>query len=126
MSPAKMIDRARAAWGEALPEWVAVLAQACDGGSQRSIARMLGYSPATISLVLSNTYAADLHAIEQTVRGLLMASKVSCPVVGEMAADMCQQHQERPWAPNNPQRITFYRACRNGCPNSRLGGSNAE
>jgi hypothetical protein len=112
--------KALAAWGEPLPDWIEALATACDRQSQNAVARRLGYSGAAVSLVLNHRYGRDLTAVEQAVRGALMATTVACPVVGELAADACNAHQRAPWAPHNPQRIAFYRACRDGCRHSRL------
>lgn len=107
------------------PDWIeALAAEVARVGSQTAVARSLGYSPSAISSVLSGRYAANMTAIEAAVRGRLMATTVECPVVGELAVDQCQRHQKEPWAPHNPQRIAFYKACRSGgCPHSRVGGT---
>jgi hypothetical protein len=120
------LDRARAAWGADVPAWVEALARACDGSSQSRVAKRIGYSAATLSYVLNFRYSGDLGAVEQAVKGALMAETVNCPVVGELASDACLGHQKAPWAPHNPQRIAFFRACRAGCPHSRAGGSHAQ
>jgi hypothetical protein len=112
--------RALTAWGDAAPDWVLALAAEADRGTARAAALSIGYSAATVSLVLANRYTGDLTAVEQVVRGRLMALTVPCPVVGDLAADTCLFHQRQPWAPHNPQRIQFYRACRSGCAHSRL------
>jgi hypothetical protein len=113
------VTRSALTWGE-VPDWIAALASACDKASQAKVAKRLGYSPATVSYVLQAKYPGDLAAVEQAVRGALMATNVDCPVVGELAADQCLAHQRAAYSAVNPQRIAFYRACRSGCPNSRL------
>lgn len=118
------LARAKAAWGEAIPDWVTALAEACDRESQNAVAKRLDYSAAAVSTVIGNKYGGALTAVEQAVRGALMSATVACPVMGELPADACNSHQRAPWAPHNPQRIKFYRACRSGCPHSRLGGGN--
>jgi len=118
----KTLDRASLAWGGAPPDWIAALAGACDASTQASVAKRLGYSGAVVSLMLNNRYGGDLGAVEQAVRGALMAATVDCPVVGELASHTCLGHQKAQWAPHNPQRISFFRACRGGCPNFRNGG----
>ncbi|BAE49253.1 hypothetical protein [Paramagnetospirillum magneticum] len=125
-APATALGRARLAWGDDMPAWIEALARACDEASQKKVAARVGYSPATLSYVLNARYTGDLGAVEQAVKGALMAETVNCPVVGELACDACLVHQRAPWAPHNPQRIAFYRACRAGCPNSRIGGGNAQ
>lgn len=118
-------DKARAAWGEALPEWVLALAAACDRDGGRAVAERIGYSRSAVSLVINNRWNGDLTRIEQAVRGALMNAEVACPVVGALALDRCATHQKAAWAPHNPQRIQFYRACRSGCPHSNLKGGDA-
>ncbi|MEO0034388.1 MAG: hypothetical protein RLZZ501_411 [Pseudomonadota bacterium] len=123
---ATALERARAAWGDP-PDWVEALAQACDDASQANVARLLGVSAALVSGVLRARYQGSMAAAEQRVRGVLLAATVSCPVVGELAADACLIHQRAPWAPHNPARIAFFRACRAGCPHATLiGGMDAE
>lgn len=116
------VDRAHEAWGEP-PDWVLILAGAADRGSLATAGREIGYSPSAISTVINRKYQGDLTAVEQAVRGRLMNATVACPVVGSIAADQCLHHQRAPYAAHNPQRITFYRACRGGCPHSRIGGN---
>jgi len=124
--PTCAIDRARAAWND-LPDWVETLARACDDRSQATVARLLGVSPALVSGVLRASYRGSMEAAEQRVRGVLMAATVVCPVVGELATDACLRHQRTPWAPHNPGRIAFYRACRGGCPHAtQIGGRDAD
>ncbi len=119
-------ERAAAAWGAGMPDWIAALAAACDETSQAKVAARLFYSPAAVSYVVNAKYAGDMDAVEQAVRGALMNRKVQCPVAGELAADACLAHQRAPFAAHNPQRVQFYRACRAGCPNSRIKSTQGE
>ncbi len=120
-APDTALDRAKAAWGEPLPDWIEELALECDRTNQAAVARRLERSPALVSNVLQNKYP-NMSAIEPVVRGVLMKATVNCPVVGDLATDTCLKHQRATWAPHNPQRIQFYKACRNQCPHSRIGG----
>ena len=117
------LARARAAWGEAIPAWVEVLAEECDRTSQARAGDRIGRSAGLVCNTLKGCYTGDLKAVEQLVRGALMAETVACPVVGELATDTCLSHQRAPWAPHNPSRIRFYRACRGVCPHSRVRGA---
>lgn len=119
MNAPTALGRAMQSWGD-LPDWITVLAKACDVSSQAKIAKRLGYSAATISYVLKHAYAGDVSKVEQAVRGALMGEVVDCPVVGPLSADGCLAHQREEYHPINPQRIAFHRACRSGCPNSKL------
>lgn len=49
-----------------------------------------------------------------------MHATVACPVAGELRMHHCLQNQRMPFAATNPQRVRLYRACRAGCPHSRL------
>lgn len=119
------LARAQAAWGNP-PDWVRALADACDRATQTEVAKRIGRSAALVSNVLTAKYKGDLTAVEQVVRGALMNGVVDCPVVGELASDTCDQHQKAKWSPINPQRIAFYRACRAGCPHSRLASNGGQ
>lgn len=105
------VARARAAWGDGLPDWVIVLAQACDAQSQSAIAKRLGYSPAAISYVLSNRYAARLETVEKTVRGALLAEKVDCPVLAALPVNECLGHQRAALSTSSPLAVRLWRAC---------------
>ena len=114
--------RARRAWGDEAPDWILELARACDRQSQRRLSQRLGYSPSTINQVLSNTYRGDLKAVRKAVSGALMHGTVTCPILGEIPSHRCLSIQRQPFAATNALRVRLYRACRSGCPNSRLGG----
>ncbi|WP_210238405.1 transcriptional regulator [Brucella haematophila] len=115
------IDKARAAWGEAIPEWIVILAEACDRDSQSAIARKVGYSASAISQVLSNSYQnGDISRVEGAVRGALLAETVSCPIMGDIPHNTCLLWQRKPFAATNSNRVRMYQACRSGCRFSRL------
>lgn len=116
------LERARAAWGVPLPEWTEALAVACDETSQRKVAERLGYSPGTVNGVINNKWPASTAAVEQAVRDQLMASTVICPVQGQIGMDACLANQALPFAATNNMRVRLYRACRDGCHHSRVGG----
>jgi hypothetical protein len=108
------VDMARAAWGKAAPEWVIVLAEACDPkhSSQAAVAARLGVSSAMINQALKNTYTGRLDKLEQRVRGELMKQCVACPVLGEITKRRCIDEQSRTqFAPTNAVRVELRRAC---------------
>lgn len=119
------VKRAEAAWGE-VPEWVRVLAEQCDKTSQTKVAKVVGYSAATVSYVIKAKYAGDMSKVEQAVRGAFMNAVVDCPVLGELPANECLENQRRPFAATNHIRVQLYRACHGGCAHSRKGGSDAQ
>jgi hypothetical protein len=106
------VAAATRAWGQAAPEWVVVLAQACDASSQVQVGKRLGVSGSLVNQIVHNRYSAGLDRIEQRVRGELMAETVDCPVLGEISTRRCLDEQQRPFASTNPLRVQLYRACR--------------
>lgn len=115
------VVRASDAWGTP-PDWVLILAEACNMENQTSVGRRLSYAGSTISQVLSNTYLGDMERFEQVVRGVLMAETVICPRLGEMSRNVCQTWQRRPFSTASSNAVAMYQACRSGCPHSRLQG----
>ncbi|WP_024896785.1 hypothetical protein [Brucella rhizosphaerae] len=115
------IEKARSAWGSVIPDWVVILAEACDRESQSAVSRKVGYSPSAISQVLSNTYQnGDIGRVEQASRGALMAETVFCPQMGDIARNVCISWQRKPFSTANANNIRMYRACRSNCPFSHL------
>lgn len=109
-------------WPAPAPDWVRVLAERCDAtGSQREVAKTVGYSPAVVSHILRNSYTGNLANVEARVRGALLGETVACPVLGEISRDACLDEQKRPFSTGSGLRVRLHRACRSGCPNSRLG-----
>lgn len=115
----KNLQAAKTAWGEALPDWIEVLAKACDDQSQRKAAAAIKYSTTVVSQVLNRVYPGDYTAVEKAVRGAFLQATVQCPVAGTIALHSCLHHQRQPYSNTNPQRVKFFRACRR-CPNKRV------
>ncbi len=100
--------------------WLGVLRQVCADSSQSAAAKRLGVSAAMINQALKGTYKGDMSRLQGLVEGAYCHQTVQCPVVGEIGMDVCLHHQAEPFKPVNPQRVKLYRACRGGCPHSRL------
>lgn len=79
MSETPNLDRARAAWGDPLPDWVDLLARSCDASSQRRVADRLGKSNGYVNRLVSATYAGDLTEAEKLVRANLDTARIACP-----------------------------------------------
>lgn len=110
------VRKAQTAWGDALPEWVLVLAKSCDQSGQRKTAALIERSPALVSNVLSRRYgidgrAGDLDAVEKQIRGTLMNATQDCPVLGEIGLNQCQHERGRPFAATSSLRARLYRSC---------------
>jgi hypothetical protein len=129
-SPKQAMITATANW-KVMPDWVFVLAEACDRTSQNTVAKRLKYSGSVVSSILNNNYKGKSEAVEQAVRGVLMAEVLDCPVLGELRKNLCLEHQKRAqnFAATSTLRVRMYQSCRGGCMHSRLsqkvGGENA-
>lgn len=115
------LERTQAAWGEELPDWIEVLAQACAATSQRKVADLLSRSASLVSTVLSRSYRGDMALFEERVRGVLMSETVDCPALGKTARHVCQDWQvkSRDFSTINSARVQMFRACRR-CPLNRV------
>jgi hypothetical protein len=70
--------------------------------------------------VFANAYTGDLARVEAKVRGALMGATVVCPILGEIGRDVCLDEQKKPNTGASSIRSKLYRACRAGCPHSRI------
>lgn len=122
MSPPKVniLVKARTAWSDKLPDWVEALALEANRTTSAKAAKRIGYAPAVLSYVFSNKYPGDLARVEAKVRGALMSAVVTCPVVGEIGLDRCLDEQKMGNTGASSIRAQLYRACRGGCPYSRI------
>lgn len=118
------LDKALAAWGDALPDWVRALAEEADRTSQNIVAKAIGYSASAVSATIGNTYAAkDTKPLEQAVRAWVMRAVVTCPAADELPLSQCLEWRARaaqPPAPLGSLHRVMRRACQS-CP--RNGGS---
>lgn len=100
--------------------WLDALRQACTDSSQAAVARRLKVSPAMISQVLNGVYRGDMARIQGLIEGVYCQKTVQCPVLGEIGLDVCLNWQAEPFKPVNPTRVKLFRACRGGCPHSKI------
>jgi len=116
-------DTAYAAWAPVPPDWIVVLAQACDQASQARVAADLGRSPSLVNQVLKGRYKGDLSAVEARVRGVFMDATRTCPALGRIKLNECQDWREkaRRFTNTNGQRVRMFRAC-NACAVGREEG----
>jgi hypothetical protein len=122
MSPPKVdfLAKARAAWADKLPDWVEALAIEANRTNSARTAKRIGYSGAVLSHVFANNYPGDIARVEAKVRGALMSAIVTCPIVGEIGLDRCLDEQKMGNTGASSIRAQLYRACRGGCPHSRI------
>ena len=109
------VEKAQAAWGDDLPDWVLCMAEACDGSSQTKVARRLGRTPGLVSQIIHRKYRAGYELIEFSVRGAFMSAVTDCPGMGEtITNDVCARWQQKAkiYAGHNAQRVLMFKVCR--------------
>ena len=111
-------DAAHKAWHGAPQDWIVILAEQCDLQGQANVAKRIGMSTSTINEVVRNKYTGRVDNVAAKVRGAFMGATVDCPVLGELATDVCLKNQKRPFSAANPIRVSLHRACPT-CPNFR-------
>lgn len=120
------LERAKAAWGSAMPDWVEALAEECDRTSVRKTGASIGLSPATVSLLVNNKYAPrPLAGVEKTIRSRLHLNSIHCPVLGRICFQRCRSEQAAPLNVHDPVRLRVYKACRKGCANFQRDSTQA-
>jgi DNA-binding transcriptional regulator YdaS (Cro superfamily) len=119
-NPCANLDKARAAFGAALPEWIEVLSRECDRTSQTAVAKRLGVSNTAVSQIISGSYAGVWANIEARARGVYLQETVDCPELGEIGRERCAAEQKKSHRGTSALRTRLYHACRSGCPHSRL------
>lgn len=112
MSAGPNVTKAKATWGETIPEWVLVLAQMCDHSSQQKVAAKIGYTPPVVTSVIGNKYRGSLTALEKTVKGAFLDLTVDCPALGELPGNDCLKWQRKPLTGQSGLQTRVWRACR--------------
>ncbi len=113
------LTKARNAWLADLPDWVEILARACDESSQNKVGKKLGVSGSLISQIISRKYTGVYANAEEIVRGNLMSEVVHCPAIRmPMAFRRCLENQDRlnEGSMSGAERGFFVNTCPN-CPN---------
>lgn len=111
------IERARAAWGSDMPNWVRLLASACDATNQREAGERIGKSSPYISRIIRNCYPGDLGEAEKLVRAAWGEEDVHCPLWGPIPLASCLSNRRRTATPTNSVHHMYRRACPT-CPNN--------
>lgn len=85
------------------------------GESQATIARLIGISPSSLSLLLRGSYPArDLDGMERRIVAAL--GQVRCPYLGRtLPAPDCIAYRTRTIPTSDPKAMRFWRACQT-CP----------
>lgn len=111
------LAKALSAWGTPLPEWVRLLAVACDRSNQRAVADRLGKSSPYISKIIRRVYPGDYGEAETLVRAAYSTERVMCPVAGSIALKTCIRFRRRAHTAQNFMHLQLDAACPS-CPNN--------
>lgn len=111
-------EKARTAWSDRLPDWVEILAKACDVTNQRDVGDRLGRSSAYVSRVINCCYTGSYEEAEQLVRSRLAADVVECPVWSDsIPLKACIGNRRRKGRPRTQLHHLYARTCTT-CPNN--------
>lgn len=96
--------------------WMRILREQTDKTSISDVARQIGYSRPTVSLVLSGDYKGGTGKIAAAVIAKF-TNHVQCPFLGYAIEQAeCGDHQSRPMPTSDPHALRHWHACQDGCP----------
>ncbi|GEC14257.1 transcriptional regulator [Nitrobacter winogradskyi] len=114
------IANARAGWGDPMPDWIETLAIEANRTNLGKTAHRIGIRRNVLCSVLYNKYSGNLAKIEERAREALPPPPTDCPVLGAIEQKRCLNEQRMDNTGASSIRAKLYRACRGGCPHSRL------
>lgn len=101
--------------------WFSALASEVEKTSQSKTASKCSISPTAVNQVLKGTYKGNIANVQEKVEGALLENSVTCPVLDIITTDVCAQHRNKKFSPNNPMRVQLYRACQTCQHNPKRG-----
>lgn len=108
------LDKARAAWNGAPPAFVIALAERADRDGLAAAGAVIGYGKATVSLVLSARYGANLDRVEAAVAERMGVSQ-PCALLGDIDETRCAHEQQTARRSRSLLAGMLRNACRD-CP----------
>ncbi len=96
--------------------WMQILEIQVNSKGSAAVARELGVSATTISLVRSDKYGASTEHIERRIIAIYGSETgVNCPVLGQIKPSRCVTNWERAKkigvGVSNPAKIRLYKTC---------------
>lgn len=100
--------------------WINILKNEIAKSNQSQVARRLDLSKATISQVLSGTYAGKTDRVKEKVLLEFENKQVSCPLLGLISLKACKENQDKDFSCNNMNSIKLFKACKKCKQNTRV------
>jgi hypothetical protein len=101
-------------------KWFQVLDEQINKTNITEVARQIGYSRTSVSLVYSGTYDGGTTAIALKVMKTF-TDLVNCPFLDEdITNGECSDHQSRAMPTSSPKDLRHWMECRSGCPHSTI------
>ena len=97
--------------------WIDLLRQLILDKGPRQVARELGISHSTLSLIMSGKYNASTKRIEERVGRIYGNGEggINCPVLGEIQPSLCAEKwnlaKRIGGMAGNPETLKLYKAC---------------
>lgn len=99
--------------------WLDLLNTAVTRSSKQAVARALGVSRTTISLVVDGKYPAKTDSIQKKV--IEVYGSVDCPHLGqEISLNACRSYHQSTVPTSSPRAMKHWQACK-GCPHNKGG-----
>ena len=96
-------------------EWVKTLKKEVDERGLAQVARELGVSKATVSLVIAGKYGASTDKIKERVGKVYALGGPICPVLGSILPQMCADNRDKAnkigLKAGNPENLRLYVSC---------------
>lgn len=98
-----------------MSDWQSLLSRAVEGSSRSAVARELGVSRPSVSLLLSGKYPGNPNRM--AARIIERYARVDCPHTGQsVSPDQCRRYAG-PVPTSSPAALRQWRACQS-CPNN--------
>ena len=111
MSEMTNMIKAEEAWGDALPNWVKLLAAAADQLGQKAAGTAIGRSGGFVSRVIRNDYPGNLDISAQLIEARFGSASVPCPEYGDIPHDSCRRNRRRKGPATNFLQRRFAESC---------------
>lgn len=105
--------------------WFIALQKELQTSSQAKAAAKCGISGTAVNQIIKGSYKGNIENVAEKVSGALLEQSVICPVLDVITTDICANHRNKGFKPNNPMRVQLYRACQS-CANNPKNKSKGE